>query len=94
MMGRGQRWCHGHRSDIIQAAWIEGVDGVVADGAVQVHIPGGVGERIKARPAAEGGGIVAEAEVVQTAGAVVPSTLMQIEPIVGTVTGPNVPLRI
>ncbi|MCX8140362.1 MAG: hypothetical protein N3E46_11840, partial [Gemmataceae bacterium] len=49
-----------------KSAGIEGADGVVAEGAVQVHIPGGVGEGIKARPAAEGGGIVAVAEVVQT----------------------------
>ncbi|GIW85433.1 MAG: hypothetical protein KatS3mg107_1093 [Gemmataceae bacterium] len=52
---------------IIQTTRIEGVEGVVADGAVEVHISGGVGERIKARPAAEDGGIVAETEVVKAA---------------------------
>ncbi len=78
----------------IQAARIEGVEGVVAEGAVEVHISGGVGEGVEAGPAAEGGGIVAETEVIQTARDIVSSTLMQIEPIVGAATGPNVPLRI
>jgi len=80
MMRRGQRWCHGHCFDIVQVARIEGVEGVVADGAVQVHIPGSVGEGIKARPAAEGGGIVAETEVIQAAGRVEPAALVQVEP--------------
>ena len=53
---------------IIQPTRVEGVEGVVAEGAVEVDIPGGIGERIKARPAAEGGGVVAVAEVVQAAG--------------------------
>ncbi|GIW85588.1 MAG: hypothetical protein KatS3mg107_1248 [Gemmataceae bacterium] len=46
----------------IQATRIKGVKGVVAEGAVQVHIPGGVGEGVEARPAAEGGRVVAVAD--------------------------------
>jgi hypothetical protein len=64
-------------------ARIEGVEGVVAEGAVEVHIAGGVGEGVEAGPAAEDGGIVAETEVIQTTGDIVSSALVQIEPIVG-----------
>jgi len=39
------------RRAFFKPARIEGVEGVVADGAVEVHIPRGVGEGIKARPA-------------------------------------------
>jgi hypothetical protein len=62
MMGRGRRWrrrwkwgFYRLRSDIIQPTRIEGVEGVVAEGAVQVHIPGGVAQRVEAGPTAEGG---------------------------------------
>ena len=61
-----------------------GVDGRrVADVTIQIHIPRGVADGVEAGPAAEGGGVVAEAEVVQAARRVVPAALVQVEPADG-----------
>jgi hypothetical protein len=59
------------RRAFLKPARVEGVEGVVADGAIEVHIPGGVAQRIEARPAAEGGGVVAIPEVIQATSGVV-----------------------
>ena len=50
---------------------------------IEIHIAGGVADGIEAGPAAEGGGVVAVAEVVQAARDIEPAALMQVEPTEG-----------
>jgi len=35
-MGQGQRWCHGHRPDIVQATPIEGAEEGVTEQLVEI----------------------------------------------------------
>jgi hypothetical protein len=52
----------------------------VEDEPIEVNIACIKPQRVEARPAAEGGGIVAETEVIQAAGRVEPAALVQVAP--------------
>jgi hypothetical protein len=65
-----------------QAAWVNEVLRIVEHIAVEVRVASAVPQRVGLQPAAEGGGEVAVAEVVEVDDVVVAATLVQVAPVV------------